>query len=286
MANLSAIKLPNGTTYNLKDNGALQLTGGQVTGPVTFGDSVSIDDLTAGQLVVEGSASVANNLQANTINGVAVGSSPKFTDTVTTISTSGSGNAITAISASNGVLTATKGTTFLTSHQDISGKADKSATVSTVTWDSTNNKLTKTINGSTTDVVTLATIKTALGSMPASDVYSWAKASTKPTYTASEVGAATSGHTHTTSITQTGTSTITLESAKNYTLTAGGTSVVFKMPTIPTVSYPVTSVNSKTGAVSLTASDVGALPSSTTIPSKTSQLTNDSNFTAVQLVRW
>ena len=50
--------------------------------------------------------------------------------------------------------------------------------------------------------------------------------------TASDVGAATSGHTHTTSLTQTGTSTITLESAKNYTLTAGGTSVVFKMPTI------------------------------------------------------
>ena len=116
MANLSAIKLPNGTTYNLKDNGALQLTGGQVTGPVTFGDSVSIDDLTAGQLVVEGSASVANNLQANTINGVTVGSSPKFTDTITTVSTTGSGNAITAISASNGALTATKGTTFLTAH--------------------------------------------------------------------------------------------------------------------------------------------------------------------------
>ena len=50
------------------------------------------------------------------------------------------------------------GTKVLTSHQDISGKADKSATVSTVTWDSTNKKLTKTINGSTTDVVTGATI--------------------------------------------------------------------------------------------------------------------------------
>jgi hypothetical protein len=74
MANLSAIKLPNGTTYNLKDNGALQLTGGQVTGPVTFGDSVSIDDLTAGQLVVEGSASIANNLQVNTINNYAISS--------------------------------------------------------------------------------------------------------------------------------------------------------------------------------------------------------------------
>lgn len=44
------------------------------------------------------------------------------------------------------------------------------------------------------------------------------------------------------------------------------------------VDIPVTSVNGKTGAVVLDASDVGALPSSTTIPSKTSQLTNDSGF--------
>ena len=48
--------------------------------------------------------------------------------------------------------------TVITAHQDISGKADKSATVSTVTWDSTNKKLTKTINGTTSDVVTGATI--------------------------------------------------------------------------------------------------------------------------------
>lgn len=41
---------------------------------------------------------------------------------------------------------------------------------------------------------------------------------------------------------------------------------------------PVSSVNSKTGAVVLSASDVGALPSSTAIPSKTSDLTNDSGF--------
>ena len=41
--------------------------------------------------------------------------------------------------------------------------------------------------------VTLPTYPTTL---PASDVYSWAKASSKPTYTASEVGAAASSHTH------------------------------------------------------------------------------------------
>lgn len=34
-------------------------------------------------------------------------------------------------------------------------------------------------------------------SMPASDVYAWAKASTKPSYTASEVGASPTGHKHT-----------------------------------------------------------------------------------------
>lgn len=45
-----------------------------------------------------------------------------------------------------------------------------------------------------------------------------------------------------------------------------------------TYSAPVSSVNSKTGAVTLNASDVGALPSSTTIPTKTSDLNNDSGF--------
>lgn len=59
--------------------------------------------------------------------------------------------------------TVTKSYYSFKANQDISGKADKSATVSTVTWDSTNKKLTKTINGSTTDVVTAATLKTDLG---------------------------------------------------------------------------------------------------------------------------
>ena len=42
--------------------------------------------------------------------------------------------------------------------------------------------------------------------------------------------------------------------------------------------YPVKSVNSKTGAITLNASDVGALPNTTVIPDKTSQLDNDSGF--------
>ena len=42
--------------------------------------------------------------------------------------------------------------------------------------------------------------------------------------------------------------------------------------------YPVDSVNGKTGVVVLSAADVGALPNTTVIPDKTSQLTNDSGF--------
>lgn len=42
--------------------------------------------------------------------------------------------------------------------------------------------------------------------------------------------------------------------------------------------YPVKSVNTKTGDVVLTAADVKALPDTTVIPTKTSDLTNDSGF--------
>ena len=45
-------------------------------------------------------------------------------------------------------------------HPSDTSKADKSATVSTVAYDTTNKKITKTINGTTTDVVTAAKIVT------------------------------------------------------------------------------------------------------------------------------
>ena len=45
-----------------------------------------------------------------------------------------------------------KAESALQDHQDISGKADKTATVSDITYDSATGKLKKTINGTTTDV--------------------------------------------------------------------------------------------------------------------------------------
>lgn len=81
---------------------------------------------------------------------------PTVTDKADKVTNATSGN-FAGLDA-NGNLTdsGSKASDFLTQHQDISGKADKSATVSTVTWDDSNTKLTKTINGTTTDVVTFA----------------------------------------------------------------------------------------------------------------------------------
>lgn len=76
------------------------------------------------------------------------------------------GNGTIAGITMNGASKGTSGVvdlgTVITSHQDISGKADKSATVSNVAYDSTNKKITKTINGTTSDVVTATTLKTAM----------------------------------------------------------------------------------------------------------------------------
>ena len=117
-ASSTSTNLPTSKAVADLIRGYLPLSGGQVTGPVTFGSSVSVDELTAGDLVVNGAASFTNNLQANTINGVTVGNNPKFTDTVTTVTVTGSGNAITSMTASNGAITATKGSTFLTSYTE------------------------------------------------------------------------------------------------------------------------------------------------------------------------
>lgn len=72
------------------------------------------------------------------------------------------------------------GIKVLTAHQDISGKADKSATVSTVTW--SNNKLTKTINGTTSDVVSAATILDNLTSSQVTTALGYTPASVNTTY--------------------------------------------------------------------------------------------------------
>ena len=98
MANISSIKLPNGTTYTLKDNGALQLTGGTVTGPTIFENSVDIDEATVGDLVATGAVT--------------------FTNYPTTIATSSGTNQLTLISNTKYVLTTPGGSFIFTTPVD------------------------------------------------------------------------------------------------------------------------------------------------------------------------
>lgn len=91
------------------------------------------------------------------------------------------------------------------------------------------------------------------------DISAWAKASTKPTYTASEVGALPD----TTQI-----------PTKVSDLTNDSGFITGYTETDPTVPAWAKAASKPT----YTAAEVGALPNTTTIPSKTSDLTNDSGF--------
>ena len=82
------------------------------------------DDLHA---VIE--AAIALKADQTALDAVISRVSSLESGSATTIETTGSGNAVTAISKSGTKITATKGVTFLTSHQDISGKADKATTL-------------------------------------------------------------------------------------------------------------------------------------------------------------
>lgn len=114
-------------------DGAITKAGGIINGSLTIDNELDANSANIGSLVVNDDAVFNNNLRGNligTIDGYTVEknvpSNAVFTDTVTTVNTTGNGNSVTEISASNGALTVVKGATFLTSHQDISGKVNKS----------------------------------------------------------------------------------------------------------------------------------------------------------------
>jgi hypothetical protein len=79
-------------------------------------------DYVAGQGYITDISSKAD--KATTLQGYGI------TDGVNIVTVTGDGNAVTTATISNHTLTLTKGTKFLTSHQDISGKADKATTLS------------------------------------------------------------------------------------------------------------------------------------------------------------
>lgn len=103
----TATKATQDGSGNIITSTYMPLSGGTFTGQVTIEDSLIVQDGITGDLTGK-------------VNGFTLGmnvpSGSKLTDTVTTVTTTGNGNAITAISATNGAITATKGSTFLTSY--------------------------------------------------------------------------------------------------------------------------------------------------------------------------
>jgi len=98
------------------------------------------------------------------LNGIATGATKVTTDTVSGWGYTKNAGTVTGVKMNGTTKSPSSGVvdlgTVITSHQDISGKADKSATVSTVAYSTTDKKITKTINGTASDVVTAATIVT------------------------------------------------------------------------------------------------------------------------------
>lgn len=176
-------------------------------------------------LIVNGGARIINGLNVDTINGVSVGSSPKFTDTNTwrpvgsgsTDAAAGNHTHSTTIATSSGTnqLTLAFGTKYA------------------LTAGGTSYIFTMPSNPNTNTTYTIATgdsngqIKVTPSSGDAYNVN--VKGLGSAAYTASTAYAA-SGHTHTTTIASGGTAQITLSASTAYTLTAGGTTYVFKTP--------------------------------------------------------
>ena len=150
-----------GTITGVKMNGNVVGTSGVVDlGAVVQNDSGKADKV---------SGATNNNFAALDANGNLKDSGHKHSDYLTqhqNISgkadkvSGATNNNFAALDASGNLKdSGHKHSDYLTQHQDISGKADKSSTVSNVTYNSTGKKITKTINGSTTDVVTVVTLK-------------------------------------------------------------------------------------------------------------------------------
>ena len=114
MANVSAIKLPSGTTYDVKDKNALPLTGGTVTGPTFFENSVDINEATVGDLIATGAVT--------------------FTNYPTTIATSSDTNQLTLISNTKYVLTTPGGSFVFTTPTDNDTKVSTAAVTSGTTY--------------------------------------------------------------------------------------------------------------------------------------------------------
>ena len=173
------------STYNYLDKAGLSIVwdkvknkisnaiSGLVAGPSSsISGNIAVFDGTTGKIIKDSKFTIGKSVPSNAV----------FTDTDTKVTSaanhytpataSGSDKTASASGATaawgidvvKGLTINTDGKGHITGLNVTSGKipANPNA-VTNVAYDSTNKKITKTINGSTTDVVTVATLKTAIG---------------------------------------------------------------------------------------------------------------------------
>lgn len=201
MANLSAIKLPNGTTYNLKDS---------VSGYTTNTGTITKVQTTAG---------------AHTTINVSSGAASFNVPTKTSHLTNDSGfitSYVNTATAADNILDGSNSGTEITYAPYTSRQTGLSFYTGTTAPNGTTRL---NLNGYLYATKLYSNGSEVLTSYTETDptVPSWAKASSKPTYTANEVGALSSSTTYV--------STITTSAGTHSTISSKSGSVSFKIPT-------------------------------------------------------
>lgn len=172
MADISAIKLPNGTTYNLKDTTARNAANSAVPNTRTVNGKALSSNISLGA----GDVGAYTKSETDTKINAAVASTYKYKGSVTADKLPTSGQVV--------------GDVYNITNDSSYGKAGMNVAWNGTTWDAL---------GSNVDLSNYVTTSDSRlsNARPASDVYAWAKAASKPSYSASEIGAAPASHTHT-----------------------------------------------------------------------------------------
>ena len=172
MADISVIKLPNGTTYNLKDTTARNAANSAVPNTRTVNGKALSSNISLGA----GDVGAYTKSETDTKINAAVASTYKYKGSVTADKLPTSGQVV--------------GDVYNITNDSSYGKAGMNVAWNGTTWDAL---------GSNVDLSNYVTTSDSRlsNARPASDVYAWAKAASKPSYSASEIGAAPASHTHT-----------------------------------------------------------------------------------------
>ena len=177
MADISAIKLPNGTTYNLKDTTARNAANSAVPNTRTVNGKALSSNISLGA----GDVGAYTKKETDTKINAAIASAYKYKGSVTADKLPTSGQVV--------------GDVYNITNDSSYGKAGMNVAWTGTTWDAL---------GSNVDLSNYVTTSDSRlsNARPASDVYAWAKAASKPSYSWNEINGkpstfVPSSHTHT-----------------------------------------------------------------------------------------